>query len=42
MKIYKTRYEANKDRQGLDIIVKVCGGYTIMEPSNYKTWRQQR
>ena len=46
--MYKTRYQAVKARatescySTSDIIVKVCGGYVIMTPSEYNTWRKQK
>jgi len=42
MAIYDTRYQASKAASGADVIVKVCGGYAIMTPDEYSTWRKQR
>jgi len=43
MTIYKTRYQAEKNRvKGEEIIVKVCGGYAVMIYSDYNVWKCQR
>ena len=42
MTIYSTRYQARKDATGSDVIVKVCGGYVVMDAENYLTWRKNR
>lgn len=43
MDIYKTRYQAEKDRKkGKEKVVKVDGGYTIMTYENYEIWRKQK
>lgn len=42
MMIYKTRYQASKDRQRDERIVKVCGGYVLMGPRDYRAFRGQR
>ena len=48
MVIFETRYKANKEKKNSqwystsDVIVKVDGGYTIMTPSQYETWRKQK
>lgn len=39
--LYTTRYYARKACAGDCVVVKVCGGYTIMTASAYNTWRQQ-
>ena len=40
--LYTTRYYARKACPGDCVVVKVCGGYTIMTTSDYNTWRKQR
>lgn len=40
--LYITRYYARKAATGTDVIVKVCGGYTIMTATDYNIWRKQR
>ena len=40
--LYTTRYYAHKDAAGTDVVVKVCGGYTIMAAADYNIWRNQR
>lgn len=42
MTIYKTRYQALKNKTGDQMIVKVSGGYTIMEPYEYRMWKHQK
>lgn len=43
MKIYKTRYQAEKEKiKGREKIVKVNGGYVIMSYDKYKDWRKQK
>ena len=42
MKIYSTRYQANKDKRGSERIVRVCGGYVLMDERTYRDWRSQR
>lgn len=48
MEIYKTRYLACKERKnnpfynGSEIIVKVGGGYTIMDADKYRIWKKQK
>ncbi len=45
---YSTRYQAEKAKRtdpyisGDAIIVKVCGGYKIMTPEEYRAWRKQK
>lgn len=39
---YKTRYQANKAKTGNEVIVKVCGGYKLMEAKDYREWRKQK
>lgn len=42
MTIYETRYQARKNKTGDQMIVKVSGGYTIMEPYEYQVWKRQK
>lgn len=43
MDIYKTRYQAEKDRnKGKERVVKVDGGYTLMTYQEYEIWRKQK
>lgn len=39
--LYATRYYARKACPGDCVVVKVCGGYTIMAATNYNIWRNQ-
>ena len=40
--LYTTRYYARKAATGADVVVKVCGGYTIMTAADYNVWFNQR
>ena len=40
--LYISRYYARKAATGADVVVKVCGGYTIMAAADYNIWRCQR
>ncbi len=40
--LYTSRYYAQKDATGDEVVVKVCGGYRIMSASDYNVWRKQR
>lgn len=40
--LYISRYYARKAATGADVVVKVCGGYTIMTAADYNIWRNQR
>lgn len=40
--LYSSRYYARKAATGAEVIVKVCGGYTIMTAAAYNIWRNQR
>ena len=40
--LYTSRYYARKAATGADVVVKVCGGYTIMTAADYNIWRNQR
>lgn len=42
MTTYATRYQASKHAHRDEIIVKVYGGYVLMEPSVYQAWRKQK
>lgn len=42
MKIYTTRYQASKDKRGGERIVKVCGGYVLMDEREYRIYRGQK
>ena len=42
MTTYKNRYQANKNKQYGDIVVKVCGGYAVMSYFEYKIWKKQK
>lgn len=39
--LYSSRYYARKAATGAEVIVKVCGGYTIMTAADYNIWRNQ-
>ena len=40
--LYTSRYYAKKAALGGEVVVKVCGGYTIMTASQYNTWKAQK
>lgn len=40
--LHSSRYYACKAATGADVVVKVCGGYTIMTAAGYNIWRNQR
>lgn len=40
--IYITRYYAKKAALGSEVVVHVCGGYTIMAPQDYRVWQKQK
>ena len=42
MTIYKTRYQANKDKQSDQKIIKVDGGYMLISIANYNVWKNQK
>lgn len=43
MEVYTSRYLARKNTAGRDIkIVKVEGGYAVMEWSDYNIWKNQK
>ena len=39
--LYTTRYYARKAATGAEVVIKVCGGYTIMAATDYNIWRNQ-
>lgn len=40
--IYKSRYYAKKDAREDEVVVKVDGGYKIMNASDYNIWKKQK
>lgn len=42
MFIYETRSEAKKDATSADVVVKVCGGFVIMDAAQYRIWQKQK
>lgn len=40
--LYESRYYAKKYAKGNEVVVKVDGGYTIMDANYYKTWKNQK
>lgn len=40
--LYPTRYHAMRERTGNDVVVKVCGGYKIMDPRSAAIWAAQK
>lgn len=40
--LYTSRYYAHKAATSTDVVVKVCGGYTIMTATDYNIWCKQR
>lgn len=42
MEIYETRYQAKKNAQGDEVVVKVDGGYAVMKASDYNIWKNQK
>lgn len=46
--IFKNRYQAEKARKtdsfftGAEKVIKVCGGYVLMMPDEYRIWRNQK
>ena len=47
-KIFKNRYQADKARKtepffnGAEKIIKVCGGYVLMDAEEYRVWKMQK
>lgn len=40
---YPNRYRAEKARvKGMEIVIKVEGGYTVMDYSTYRRWKKQK
>ena len=42
MTIYPTRYQARKHKRADQSVVKVCGGYILMDYAEYSTWKKQQ
>lgn len=42
MMIYKSRYMARKEARAEEVVVKVEGGYMLMEAREYRIWKSQR
>lgn len=42
MTIYKNRYQAKKHAKSNEVIVKVEGGYAIMDAAYYNVWKKQK
>lgn len=42
MTIYKNRYQARKNANYGDVVVKVEGGYTVMDARDYRIWKAQK
>ena len=40
--LYTSRYYAQKDATGDDVVAKVCGGSRNMSARDYIIWRKQR
>lgn len=40
--MYQNRYQARKYATGSEVVVKVCGGYAIMDAGEWMRWRKQR
>ena len=47
-RIFKNRYQADKARKteaffnGTEKIIKVCGGYVLMDAEEYHIWKMQK
>ncbi len=40
---FENRYQAEKARRkGVEVVVKTGDGYTVMEYSEYYTWKKQK
>lgn len=42
MMIYRTRYLARKAAKSDEVVVKVCGGFMLMEARAYRIWKSQK
>lgn len=42
MTIYRNRYQARKHAKYCDIVVKVEGGYILMDTREYYVWKNQK
>lgn len=42
MTIYKNRYQSKKYANGNEVVVKVEGGYVIMDAASYNVWKKQK
>ena len=48
MTIFETRYQAQKERatnpffNGTEKVIKVCGGYALMDAAYYRVWKMQK
>lgn len=40
--LYPTRYQARKAATGSEVVVKVCGGWMVMDAGEYNIWRKQK
>lgn len=40
--LYTSRYYAKKNACSYEVVVKVCGGYTIMDAAAYRIWKNQK
>lgn len=40
--LYISRYYAKKAASGSEVVVKVAGGYKIMDAAKYNIWRKQK
>lgn len=47
-RIFENRYQAEKARRtepffnGAEKVIKVWGGYVLMDPMEWETWKQQK
>ena len=40
--LYTSRYYAKKNACSYEVVVKVCGGYTIMDAADYRIWKNKK